>query len=137
MTWKPGEDNRMMSDALEAVTAASNSMDKVADDCKFKKGESLYDRIEKCSRRMNEWSVNLNSLKKYVDEVEKESALLMKLWPNIPPGPEPGQYDRTKVRMFAAAAKVVRDQHTRMKSLYDSTLKELKKHKASLRHIKA
>ena len=135
MTSPHGEENRMISDVLEAVTAASNTMDKVADDCKLKKGESLFDRIETCGKRMNEWSVKLNSLKKYVEVVEKHSALLMKLWPNIPPGPEPGQYDRTKVRMFAAAAKVVRDQYTQMKSVYDRTLKELDKHKASLRNI--
>ena len=56
-----------MTDILELLEStaifshnASMSMDRVATECKVKRGESLYDRVVECEKRLEEWQGDLN-----------------------------------------------------------------------------
>ena len=56
-----------MTDILELLEStaifshnASMSMDEVAAECKVKRGESLYDRVVECEKRLAEWQRDLD-----------------------------------------------------------------------------
>lgn len=128
------EANRLTNEVLDALKQASSTMDKVAEDCKLKRGESLFDRVDKCSKRLSQWQSELNglntklqALEKVVKEYGEYAARLPQVWDS------PQSYPA----LIRRVAEMARDQYTQLKSKHDGFSRELDKHKATLRKIKA
>jgi uncharacterized protein YukE len=128
------EATRMTNEMLDALKKASSTMDKVAEDCKVKRGESLFDRVDKCSKRLGQWQDELSdlnskiqALEKVVKEYDQQAAKLPQVWSS------PQSYPAVIRRI----TELTRDQHTQLKSKLDGYARELNKHKTTLRKIKA
>lgn len=112
---------------LEATTIsawnASVTMGQVADDCKVKKGESLYDRVEKCEARLKEWDY-------WLKDLEKEIPALVKVIE-----PETGKQGDPN-RVARVTAELIEGQLESMRKSYQRVRKEFDGYKAILRKIK-
>ncbi len=70
----PKQDKALLLELESTMTDlwnASVDMDAVAEECKLRKGESLYDRISKCEVSVKEWERQLLALKSSLAGLKK------------------------------------------------------------------
>ncbi len=123
----PKQDKELLIQLESAMTGlwnASVDMDAVAEECKVKKGESLYDRIGKCEASVKEWERDLASLK-------SDLVVLKKMLDGYPTkfGQEPSG-------LAQVSYQVVSGGHDKMSASLKKYRKELDAHKQTLRKIK-
>jgi len=122
------KDKELIAHLSNTMTALWNSgvfMEEVADECKIKKGEALYDRIGKCEAKIKEWESSLNGLK-------DDLATLKKLLDGYPT-----KYANQPSGLAQTSYSIASGQHDSMRASLAKHRKELDKHKATLRKVKA
>ncbi len=114
---------KKLDDATLSAWSAGLAMEKVADDCKVKKGESLYDRVETCEASLKEWDSWLKDLEKEIPALEKVI------------GPETLKKGDPN-RVARVVADLLKGQRDSMRKRYGEVRKEFDGYKATLRKIK-
>ena len=123
----PKQDKDLLEKLNSAMISLWNSgvdMDAVAEDCKFNKGESLYDRIAKCESSVKEWERDLDELKRAM------AALKTALdGYKVKNSNEPAD-------LAQVSYQIAEKQQDSMRASLKKTRQELDQHKATLRKVK-
>jgi predicted DNA-binding protein YlxM (UPF0122 family) len=116
---------KILEDTAVLSHNASLSMDEVAAECKVKRGESLYDRVVECEKRLAEWKRDLD---KFGNELNDLVAAL---------DPKLAKEANNPHRTVDALLTVLTRTHDSMQNTYKKVRKEFDGYKTVLRSIKA